>query len=89
MRTGNYQDMRTAAINRFLFIGPAVIMLAWFVAGQWDLAGAETRVWLQFTGVVGLASLVPMPGTSRSLAAFRARAQWWGWVVVFGLVVTS
>ncbi len=83
------EDRRVAAISRFLFIGPVLIVLAWFLAGQWGLAGPETRAWLQFAGVVCLASLMPLPGTARSLSELGARAQWWGWGVVAGLVVTS
>lgn len=82
-------DTRLAAIGRVLFLGPVLVLIAWFLAGQWDLAAPETRAWLQFTGVVCLASLMPLPGVSRSLPALRRRVQWWGWMVVLGLVVTS
>ena len=82
-------DIRIEAINCVLFIGPVLILLAWFLAGQWDVAGPETRAWLQFAGVACLASLVPLPGVSRSLSALRTSVQWWAWVVVAGLVVAS
>ncbi len=85
----DHEDVRMAAINRVFFIGPVLIVLAWFVAGQWDLAGPETRAWLQFTGVVCLASLIPLPGASWSLSDLGARVHWWGWVVVVGLLVAS
>ena len=85
----DHEDRRMAAISRLLFIGPVVILLAWFLAGQWDLAGIEARSWLQFIGVVFLAALTPLPGVSWSLSGFRSRVQWWGWVAVAGVVVTS
>ena len=78
-----------ATVSRVLAIGPLLIVIVWFLAGQWDLASAETRAWLQFSGVVCLASLVPLPGTPGTVAALRARVQWWGGIVVLGLVVTS
>ena len=83
------EDGSMATISRFLFAGPVLILLAWFLAGQWDLATSETRAWLQFAGVVCLALFIPLPGTSWSLSDLRARMQWWGWVVVAGLVVLS
>lgn len=89
MRIDNHEDIRMTTISRVLVIGPLLIVVVWFLAGQWDFANAETRTWLQFSGVVCLASLVPLPGTSRTLAALRARMHWWGWIVVLGLVVTS
>ena len=77
-----------SAASSLLSIGPAAVLLAWFVAGQWDSAGPEPRAWLQFTGVLCLASLTPLPGRSFSLADFRRYVNWWGWVVVVGLLVT-
>jgi hypothetical protein len=82
-------DGSMVAISRFLFIGPVVIVLAWFLAGQWGLAGPETRAWLQFASVVCLASLLPLPGAPQSLSELSARVQWLGWVVVAGLVATT
>lgn len=79
----------TSCLGRLLFIGPILVLLAWFAAGQWDLAGPETRAWLQFTSVVCLASLIPLPGASLSLSALGARVQWWGWIVVAGVLVAS
>lgn len=81
--------MSTAATRRVLLAGPWLVLIVWFLAGQWDLADAETRAWLEFSGVVCLASLAPLPGASRTTHAFRARVHWWGWIVVLGLVVTS
>ena len=78
-----------ASIIRFLFVGPVLIVLAWFLAGQWGRAGPEAQAWLQFAGVVCLASLMPLPGTTRSLSELAAHVQWLGWVVVAGLVATS
>ncbi len=85
----DHEDIGMAAIGRLFFIGPVLIVLAWFMAGQWDLARPETRAWLQFAGVVCLASLIPLPGTSWSLSYLGARVHWWGWVVVVGLLVAS
>lgn len=82
-------DSRLVAIRRFLFVGSMLVLIAWSLAGQWDLATPGTRAWLQFTGVACLSSLILLPGSSESLSAFRARAQWCGRVVVVGLVVTS
>jgi hypothetical protein len=76
-------------IGRFLFLGPILVLFAWFAAGQWDLAGPETRAWLQFTGIVCVASLIPLPGASWSPSVLAARVLWWGWVVVAGLLVAS
>jgi hypothetical protein len=76
------------AIGRVLFIGPFLILLVWYAAGQWDSASSATRAWLQFTGVVCAASLLPLPG-AWSPADFRDRVCWWGWVVVIALLVTS
>ena len=83
------EDRRLATISRVLFIGPVLIVLVWFLAGQWGLAGAETRAWLQFAAVVCFASLMPLPGTAQSLSELGARVQWWGWGVVAGLVLIS
>jgi hypothetical protein len=82
-------DERMAAINRFIFIGPVLIVLAWFLAGQWMLAGPEAQAWLQFAGVVCLVSLMPLPGAPQSLSDLAVRVQWLGWLVVAGLVATS
>jgi undecaprenyl pyrophosphate phosphatase UppP len=89
MRMDAQEDRRMAVISRFLVVGPVLILLSWYLAGQWDMAGPEARAWLQFTGVVGLASVMPLPGTSRSLSELAAHVQWWGWVVIVGLVLTS
>jgi hypothetical protein len=89
MGMDEHEDRRMALVSRFLVIGPVLILLSWFLAGQWDVAEAEARAWLQFTGVVGLASLTPLPGTDRSLSKLAAHVQWWGWVVVVGLVLAS
>ena len=70
-------------------MGPAMVLLAWFVAGQWAPAGPEPRAWLQLAGALCLASLTPLPGHPFSLARFRVHVTWWGWVVVVGLLVTS
>jgi thioesterase domain-containing protein len=80
---------RVTVIGRFLFLGPILVLFAWFAAGQWDLAGPETRAWLQFTGIVCVASLIPLPGASWSPSVLAARVRWWGWVVVAGLLVAS
>lgn len=85
----DHEHVSMATVSRLLSIGPILIGLAWFVAGQWDVAGPETRAWLQFAGVVSLASLTPLPGASWSLSDLRARAHWWGWVVVVGVLVAS
>lgn len=82
-------ERRLVVIDRFLFVGPMLVLIAWWLAGQWDLATPETRAWLQFSGVVCLASLLPLPGLSWSASALRARVHWWGWIVVLGLVVVS
>lgn len=84
----NY-DRSMAAISRFIFIGPVLIVLAWFLAGQWGIAGPEARAWLQFSGVVFLAALIPLPGAPQSLSELAVRVQWLGWLVVAGLVATS
>jgi len=76
-------------MSRLLFLGPVLVVFAWFASGQWDVAEPETRAWLQFTGVVCLASLTPLPGTPWSFSGLRARVRWWGWVVVAGLLVAS
>ena len=77
-----------SAANRFLFAGPALIVLVWFAAGQWESAGPEPRAWLRFAGVLCIASLMWLPGCSASLARSKSHLRWWGWVVVLGLLVT-
>jgi hypothetical protein len=89
MRMDAQKDGRMAVISRFLVVGPVLILLTWFMAGQWGLAGSEARAWLQFSGVVGLASVTPLPGTVRPRSPRAASVQWWGWVVVVGLVLAS
>jgi len=89
LRTNDREDIRMASISRLLAAGPWLTVIVWFLAGQWDLADAEARAWLQFSGLICVASLVPLPGTSWTLPALRARVHWWGWIVVLGLVVTS
>jgi hypothetical protein len=69
-------------------VGPVFVLLAWFVAGQWSSAGPEPRAWLQFVGVLSIASLMPLPDRSFSLAHFRAQVSRWAWVAVVGLLVT-
>ena len=80
---------RLSAARLVLSAGPVLILLVWGVAGQWDAAGAEPRAWLQFSGIVCLASLMPLPGCAVPLDDRVARLTWWGWVAVMGLLVTS
>jgi hypothetical protein len=76
-------------LDRFLVIGPVLVLVAWFAAGQWDLAGPEIHAWLRFVSVVWTASLIPLPGAPWSRALLRNRIQWWGWAVVASLLVIS
>ena len=77
-----------AAVGKMLLMAPALILLAWFAAGQWDSATPSTRAWLHFTGVVCAASLIPLPG-AWSLEHIGRRVCWWGWVVVIALLLVS
>ncbi len=76
-------------LHRFLVIGPVLVLVAWFAAGQWALAGPEIHAWLQFVSVVWIASLIPLPGASWSRSLLSRRIQWWGWAVVASLLVIS
>ena len=81
--------IRHPAARFFLSIGPVLVLLTWFVGGQWDAAGPEPRAWLQFVSLLSIASLMPLPGRSLSPAHFRAQVTGWGWVAVVGLLVVS
>jgi hypothetical protein len=74
--------------REIFLVGPLLILLAWFAADQWDSASPATRAWLQFTGVVCAASLIPLPG-AWSLEHVGRRVNWWGWGVVIALLAVS
>ena len=76
-------------LNRFLVVGPVLVLVAWFAAGQWTIAGPEAHAWLQFVLIVWIASLIPLPGAPVSRSLLGQRIQWWGWAVVASLVVMS
>lgn len=76
-------------LTKLLAFGPFVVLAVWFIAGQWDAAGDEARAWLIFAAVLCAAFLLPLPGTSTSLAEVRTRMSWLGWVAVVGLLTVS
>ncbi len=69
--------------------GPAVVVLVWFIAGQFALAGREPRAWLLFIGILCVASLVPLPGRGPSRDDVFASLQRWAWIALGGLVVLT
>ncbi len=69
--------------------GPAVVVIAWFAAGQWAMAGREPRAWLVFTSILCAASVVPLPGRRPSRAATVSSLQLWAWTALGGLVVLT
>jgi hypothetical protein len=78
-----------SAASILLLIGPLLVVLVWFLTGQWGSAGPESRAWLQFAGLLCLASLTPLPRRPTSLAKMLAHLRWWGWAGIVGLLVTS
>jgi hypothetical protein len=60
MRSSNsWVGFRDSAVRVLLTVGPVLVLLTWFVAGQWSAAGPEPRAWLQFVGVLSVAALMP------------------------------
>ncbi len=89
MRSNPSPGQRYPTAHPLLALGPIVVLLAWFVAGQWDAANDDVRAWLLLIGAVGVASLLPLPGVAIVAQRVRARVFWWGWVAVVGLIAAS
>jgi hypothetical protein len=68
---------------------PLVVLVAWFGAGQWTIAGSEPRAWLVLSGVLALSLLIPIPGSTPRFPRWSTRVQLIGWIAVLGLVMTS
>ena len=68
---------------------PLVILVAWFAAGQWTVAGSEARAWLLLLGVLALSLLIPIPGSTRRFPHWSTRVRLLGWAAVMGLILAS
>lgn len=72
-----------------LSLAPATVPLTWLVLGQWSIATANQRAWLQITTVLLAAALVPVGRPAwvphRTLGLVRT----WGWVATAGLMLLA
>ena len=68
---------------------PLVVLVAWFGAGQWTIAGDEAHGWLILLGVISVSLLLPVPGTTQRLPPWSTRVRVLGWVGILGLLITS
>jgi len=70
-------------------LAPILVLVLWYVSGQWAWAGREPRAWLLCVAVVGAAALVPLGHRHTSRACVLAGVERWGWVALAGLLVVT
>ncbi|MGE0592164.1 MAG: hypothetical protein AB7G23_12065 [Vicinamibacterales bacterium] len=80
---------RVLPVRVLVALGPLFVLLVWALAGRWGTADAEARAWLWVVAALGVAALVPVPGTGISAASLVTRLRWWGWLAVAGLLATT